>query len=92
MRQVFDEAKNDDWSLPAEGHATSRRVDQHENGVDSEHDSETVPGHWQMTTTVKDVSSKSADGDLRAEKGELAVFEHASHQRIAFGSDVQANP
>ena len=92
MRQVFDVAKNDEWTLPAERHATSRRVNQHENRVDTEHDSETMLREGQMSKTVKNVGGDSTDGDLRAEEGQLAVFHDASHQRIAFGSDVQTNP
>jgi hypothetical protein len=63
-------------------------MDQHENRVDTEHGSETMPRDGQVSTTVKNVSGKGTDGDLRAKEGQLAVFENASHQRIAFGSDV----
>src|ERR1700752_1507037 len=92
VRQVFEVAKHDEWTLPAERHATGCSVDQHENRVDTEHDSETMPREWQMSKTVKNVGGNCADGDLRAEEGQLAVFHDASHQRIAFGSDVQTNP
>jgi hypothetical protein len=38
-----------------------------------------MSGEGKMSTTIKNVSSERADGDLRAEKGQLAVFEDASH-------------
>ncbi len=37
-----------------------------------------------MSTTVENDSGKRADGDFCAQKGPLAVFDDASHQRIAF--------
>jgi len=49
-------------------------------------------GNWQMSATIKDVSSKRADEELHADKGNFAMFENASHQGVAFSGDVRLDP
>src|SRR5215213_5032483 len=51
-----------------------------------------MPSNWQVSGTIKNVSGKSADGELGAKKGQLAMLEDAGHQSISLSSDVQANP
>jgi len=51
-----------------------------------------MAGERKVSAAVKDVSGNGADGDLRAEEGELAMFENASHECVSLGGDVQANP
>lgn len=45
-----------------------------------------------MSATIKDAGGSGADGDLGAEKSELAVFEDASHESVSLGGDVHADP
>ena len=45
-----------------------------------------------MSAAIEDVRGKRADRDLDAEKREFAVFKNASHESVAFGGDVHANP
>ena len=49
-------------------------------------------GEWQVSVTIKYVSGDTADDELGAEERQVAVFQEAGHQRVAFGGDVQANP
>lgn len=51
-----------------------------------------MPREPQMSATIKDVGGSGADGDLGAEKSELAVFEDARHEGVSLGGDVHANP
>jgi len=45
-----------------------------------------------MSATIKKVSGKSADSELGAEEGQLAVLKNARHQSVSLGGDVQAKP
>jgi len=51
-----------------------------------------MSGEGQMSATIKEVSGKSADSELSAEEGQLAVLENAGHQSVSLGGDVQAKP
>lgn len=45
-----------------------------------------------MRATVEDVCGEAADGEFENEKRQLAMLEQASHERVAFAGDVQAQP
>ena len=45
-----------------------------------------------MRAAVECVSGEAADSDFENEERKLAMLEESSHERIAFGSDVQAQP
>ena len=51
-----------------------------------------MPGDGQVRATIKNVSGKSADSELSAEEGQLAVLQNAGHQSVSLGGDVHANP
>jgi len=74
--------------MPAECDAAGRGVDEHEEHVDSEDDSQAVFGERQMSATIEDAGGDSADEKFGAEKRELAVFQDAGHQGVSFAGDV----
>lgn len=51
-----------------------------------------MPRDGQVSAAIKDVSGKAADGELGAEKCQLAVLQDAGHQAVSLGGDVHANP
>lgn len=65
---------------------------EHERDVDRQNESHAAFGDWQMSATVEDVGSGSADGEFNGEEREPTVFEQAGHERVAFGGDIQAQP
>ena len=45
-----------------------------------------------MRAAIKYVSGEGADGEFENEKRHFAVREHARHERVAFGGEVQVDP
>ena len=78
--------------MPAECDAAGRGVDEHEQHVDSEDDSQAVFGERQMSATIEDAGGDSADEKFGAEKREFAVLEDARHEGVSLGGDIHANP
>ena len=67
-------------------------MDHHQERVNSEDDSQTMFCEWQVSAAIEGVRGETADQDLDSEKLQVAVFEEAGHQGIAFSGHVQANP
>ena len=57
-------------------------MNDHQDRVDTEHDSQTMSGERQVSATIKNVSSKAADGEFDAQEGTVAVIQDAGHQAL----------
>jgi hypothetical protein len=42
--------------------------------------------------TIKKIRDSRTDNEFQAEKRDFAVSQHASHQAIPFGRDIEADP
>ena len=92
LGQAFDVTQNDDGRLPTQGHTAGRNMHEHQYNVDSEDDVEATFRERQVSAAVKNVGGKRADGEFYGEESEIAVFENAGHEGIAFGRDAEFNP
>ena|SRR6185369_4975626 len=92
VRQVFDVTENDDGRLPAQRDTSRRNMHEHQYNVNSQHNVETTFRERQVSAAVKNVSGEGADGEFCSEESQVAVFEDAGHEGIAFGSDTESNP
>ena len=91
-RQTADVRERVYGCLPAKRETTGGGVYDHQDEINDERRGQAASGKRQMRATVKDVSSERADDKFDYEKRNLAVREHARHERVAFGGEVQVNP
>lgn len=90
--QAFDVTEKHDGRIPSHCHTAGRNMHEHQYNVNSEHDVETTFREWQMCAAIKDVSGETADGEFCGEKSQVAVFENAGHEAVAFSSDAELDP
>ena len=67
-------------------------MNDHEAEINDECDGQATSGKRKMRAAVKYKSGERADSEFDNEKRDFTVFEHARHERVAFGGDVQVDP
>src|SRR4029453_1711289 len=78
--------------LPSECGTSGCRMDEHQGKINHQHTGQSVFGKCQVSTAIECVGGKCADQKFDCEKRKWPMTEDASHQTVAFRSNIQIYP
>jgi hypothetical protein len=84
--------QHNDWALPAKRAKTCCGVNEHEREVDSQHQCHAMPGQWKVGATIKKIGDSRANNEFHSEKRDFTMIQHAGHQAIPLGRDIETDP
>ena len=88
QRQVTDIRHHRERFRPTQSGQTGRRVREHKQDVDTQHQLHSPTGDGQVRTSIKQIGCERADGDLSQHERSISQPQQLRHQAIAFDCDI----